>query len=204
MADLDSLAHVALQVALLVHDFHRPPAQHVARPHDQRITQRRRFFQGFWLGTRGGVGRLAQFERMQQLLEPFTVFGRIDHVRRGANDRHAIGFQVQRQLQRCLAAILNNHAPRLFLVNDFQHVFQRQGLKIQPVRRVVVGRDRFRVAVDHDGLVAIFPQGQRRVHAAIVKLDALTNAVRSAAQHHDFFLVRRFSFAFTAGVESVR
>ena len=34
---LDRLAHVALQVTLLVHDFHRPPAQHVARAHHQRI-----------------------------------------------------------------------------------------------------------------------------------------------------------------------
>ena len=31
--------------------------------------------------------------------------------------------------------------------------------------------------------------------AAVVKLDALPNAVRSAAEHHDFFLVGRRGLA---------
>ena len=50
------------------------------------------------------------------------------------------GFQVQRQLQRRLAAVLHDHADRLFLVDDFQHVFQRQRLEVQAVGGVVVGR----------------------------------------------------------------
>ena len=33
------------------------------------------------------------------------------------------------------------------------------------------------------------------MHAAIVKLDALTNTVRATAQHHDFFLVSRVRLA---------
>ena len=33
------------------------------------------------------------------------------------------------------------------------------------------------------------------MYAAIVKLDALANAVWPAAQHHDFFAIRRIGFA---------
>jgi hypothetical protein len=39
-------------------------------------------------------------------------------------------------------------------VDDLQHVLGRQRLEIEPVGGVVVGRDRLRIAVDHDGLVA--------------------------------------------------
>ena len=135
---------------------------------------------------------------MQELLKTFTVFGRIDHVGRGADDGHAVAFEVQRQLQRRLTAVLHDHAKRLFFVNDLEHVFQRQRLEIQAIRGVIVGGHGFGVAVDHDGLVTVFAHGQCRVHAAVVKLNALADAVGTAAQHHDLFLVGRCGFAFAA------
>ena len=49
---------------------------------------------------------------------------------------------------------------------------------------VVVRRDGLRVAVDHDRLVPRLAHGHGRVRAAIVELDALSNAVRSAAENH--------------------
>src|SRR5207248_108658 len=45
--------------------------------------------------------------------------------------------------------------------------------------------DGLRVAVDHDRLVAVLAQRERRVHAAVVELDALPDAVRSATEHDD-------------------
>ena len=39
MTDLDRFAHVALKIALLVHDLHGATAQHIARAHHQRVTQ---------------------------------------------------------------------------------------------------------------------------------------------------------------------
>src|SRR5471032_1964206 len=192
---LDRFAHIAFQVALLVDDFHRAAAQHVGRTHYKRVAdflcQRQRF--GF--GARGAVRRLAQFQLVQHLLETLAVFGSVDHVRRGADDRHAIRFQVQRQLQRSLAAVLHDHAHRFFDGDDFQHVFQGQGLEIQAVGGIVIGRHGFRVAIDHDGFVAIFAHGEGRVHAAIVELDTLADTVRATAQYHDLFLVGRIRFA---------
>ena len=149
MADLDGLAHIALQVALLVHDFHGASAQHIAGAYHQRVTERSGFFQGLGFSAGGGVGRLAQVERVQQFLKTLAVFGSVNHVGAGADDGHAVGFQIQRQLQGGLAAVLHDHAQRLFLVHDFQHVFQSQRFEIQPVRGVVVGRYGLRIAVDH-------------------------------------------------------
>ena len=198
MTDLDGFAHVTLQVALLVHDFHGAAAQNIARTHHQRVTEGGSFFKRLGLGTGRRVGRLAQLELVQELLKAFTVFGRVDHVGRGADDGHAVALQVQRQLQRRLATVLHDHAERLFFVNDLEHVFQRQRLEVQAVGGIVVGGHGFGVAVDHDGLVTVFAHGQCRVNAAVVKLDALADAVGAAAQHHDLFLVGRCGFAFAA------
>jgi hypothetical protein len=38
---------------------------------------------------------------------------------------------------------------------------------------------------------AVFPQGQRRMHTAVVELDALADAVRTTTQHHDLLVARR-------------
>ena len=65
---------------------------------------------------------------------------------------------------------------------DVQHVFGRERLEEQPVARVVVGRHRLGVAVDHHGLEARVAQRERGVHAAVVELHTLADAVRPAAE----------------------
>ena len=79
---------------------------------------------------------------------------------------------------------------RLLALDDAQHVLERQRLEVELVGGVVVGADRLRVAVDHDGLEAVFLQREGGVHAAVVELDALPDAVRAAAEDHDL-LARR-------------
>ena len=95
---------------------------------------------------------------------------------------------VQRvgELQRGLAAELDDDAVQRAVLlldpQDFHHVLEGQRLEIEPVGGVVVGRDRFRVAVDHDRLVARVGQRVAGVAAAIVELDALADPVRAAAE----------------------
>ena len=86
--------------------------------------------------------------------------------------------------QRRLAAELDDHALGLLDLDDRQHVLERQRLEVQPVGRVVVGRDRLRVAVDHHRVAAGLAHGHRRVHAAVVELDALADPVRAGAEDH--------------------
>ena len=95
------------------------------------------------------------------------------------------------KLERRLAAVLHDHAEGFFLVDDLEHVLQRQRLEVEAVGGVVIGGHRFRVAVDHDGLEAVLAQRHRRVHAAIVEFDPLPDAVRPAAEHDDFLPVGR-------------
>ena len=99
------------------------------------------------------------------------------------------------ELQRRLAAELDDDADELagllLGAQDLQHVLGRQRLEIEPVGGVVVGRDGFRVAVDHDRLEAGLAQRKGRVAAAIVELDALADAVRTAAEDDDLLARRR-------------
>ena len=106
------------------------------------------------------------------------------------------------ELERRLAAELHDHAVGLLRSHDVQHVLERQRLEVQLVRRVVVGRDRLRVAVDHDRLVARLAQGERGVHAAVVELDPLADAVGTAAEDHDLLaLAARASLSLPGGVD---
>ena len=115
--------------------------------------------------------------------ERTPVLGQVDRLRRRADDRQAQVLQVLREPERGLAAQLHDDAddrPRGRLgVVDLEHVLERERLEVQPVGGVVVGRHRLRVAVDHDRLVALLAQRQRRVDARVVELDALPDPVRA-------------------------
>ncbi len=135
-----------------------------------------------------------RLEIVEELLEPLAVLGEVDGVGRGAEDRDALGFERVGELQGRLAAELDDDAVEgaVFLLDpeDFEDVFQRQRFEIEPVGGVVVGADRLRVAVDHDGLVARIGQREAGVAAAIVELDPLADAVRAAAEDDDLLGVR--------------
>ena len=102
---------------------------------------------------------------------------------------------VWRELERRLAAKLHDDALQLavraFLIDDGEHILRRQRLEVEPVGGIVVRRNRLGIAVDHDGLVARLGQRERGMAAAIVELDTLSDAVRTAAQDDDLFAFRR-------------
>ncbi len=107
---------------------------------------------------------------------------------------HELGGQAARQLQRGLPAERHHHADQaraagpgrcLLGLDDVHHVLVGERLEVEAVGGVVVGRDRLRVAVQHDGLVAGVAEGEAGVDAAVVELDALPDAVgaRPEDQH---------------------
>ena len=108
----------------------------------------------------------------------------VDGLGAGAHDGHARLGERVRQLERRLAAQRHHHAVGLLHVHDVHDVLERERLEVQLVGRVVVGGHGFRVAVHHDGLEPGLRQRIGRVHAAVVELDALANAVRACAQDH--------------------
>ncbi len=148
-------ADIARQIRVVVNDFHRAATEHITRPHDQRIAD----FAGERERLVGivcdAIGRLSQAEFLDQFLESLAIFGKVDRIGRRADDRHTGGFERACELQRGLSAVLHDDAFRLFLVDDLEHVFERHRLEIQAIGSVVVGRDSLRIAVDHDGFIAI-------------------------------------------------
>jgi hypothetical protein len=98
------------------------------------------------------------------------------------------------ELQRGLSAELHDDAFGLFVQDDVVDVLPEHRLEVELVGGVEVRAHGLRVAVDHDGLVAEFLGGEHTVHAAVVELDALADAVGAAAQHHDLLAVAAHAF----------
>ena len=85
-------------------------------------------------------------------------------------------------------------------MHDFEHVLKRERFEVEAIRRVVVGGHGLGIAIHHDRFVPGITQRHGSVHTRVVELDALTDAIRSAAEddygrlraRHDFgFLVVR-------------
>ena len=106
-------------------------------------------------------------------------------VGRSAQDFEAAALQRLGDLKRRLAAELDDHAQGLFHARDIEHVLRRQRLEVKLVRDVEVRAHGLGIGVDHDRLDAGRAKSHRGMHAAVVELDALADAVGPAAQDHD-------------------
>src|SRR4051812_15966847 len=104
--------------------------------------------------------------------------------------------QIKSQIQRCLSTKLHNNAGWLLLSHDVQNIFECKRFEIEPVGSVIVRGNSFGTAVDHDGLIALLLESERRMAAAIIKLDALPDPVRTASKNYDFLTICRLSFVF--------
>ena len=184
---------VALEIGGAVDDGHGAAAQHVGRADDQRIAQALGDEASLLERIGDAVLGLGQFELVEELGEQVAVFGQIDGVGLGAEDRHAGLLHGFGQVQRGLAAELDDDAVQravlLFGFEDLDDVFFGQRLEIEAIGGVVVGRDGFGIAVDHDGFIAGFAEREGGMAAAIVELDALADAVGTAAEDDDLLAV---------------
>ena len=179
-------ADVTLQGGVVVDDLHAAAAEHVGRPHQHRIADLVGDRLGLGVGERRAVPWRGQARRGEQPAERAAFLGQVDGVRAGAGDRHPCLGEPAREAERRLPAELHDdpgdRARGLLGVHHLEHVLEGERLEVQPVRGVVVGGHRLRVAVDHHGLVAGRGQRERGVHARVVELDALPDAVRAAAE----------------------
>ena len=109
-----------------------------------------------------------------------------------------MAFEVGGEVERGLAAELDDDAVRLFLVADVEDILEGERLEEELVRGVVVGGNGFRVGVDHDGFIAEFLEGKGGVDATVVELNALADPIRAAAEDDDFLFVGLAGFIFIA------
>ena len=190
-ANARSLGHVIAQMLGIVGDHHAAAAQHVARTHQQRVADVRGH--GLGLLKRGCLARrrVHDAQLVEQSGKALAVLGKVDGIGLGAHDVHAALLEHARQLKRGLAAKRHHDAIGALNVDNVHDVLVGERLKVQAVGRVVVGRNGLGIAVDHDGLKAAGRQRVARVHAAVIELDTLSNAVGAGAQDHRLGLVRR-------------
>ena len=148
---------------------------------------------GLGLLKRGCLARrrIHDAQLVEQGGKALAVLGKVDGVGLGTHDVHAALLEHARQLKRGLTAERHHDAVGALNIDDIHDVLVGERLKVQAVRGVVVSRDGLGVAVDHDGLEAAGRQRVARVHAAVIELDTLANAVGAGAQDHRLGLVRR-------------
>ncbi len=192
--------HVANDRFFVVGNHHGASAKHIRRPHQHGISDPTRAINRFVNGGGHHPGRLRDLQLFEQFIEMFSVFSQVNGFRRRTDNVHASGLQGQRQVQRRLSSELHDHAHwralRRFVLVDRPNVLKRQRLEVEPVAGIVVGRDRFRIAIDHDRLVPVIAQRERRVATAVVELNSLPDAIGAAAENDDFLLICRSGFVF--------
>ena len=187
IGNLNCVLHIVSQLVFVVDDFHSSSAQYIGGTYYQRVADFFRQTNTIFNATSGAVRWLFQAQLVDHLLEALSIFCFVDRIRTGTNNRHAGCLQGTSQLQWGLSTILDNHPFRLLDVTDFKHILQGDRLKEQPIGSIIIRGHGFRITVDHDGLVTVFSHRQCCVHTAIIKLDTLTNTVRTTTQHHDIF-----------------
>src|ERR1044072_1073030 len=197
------VAHVFLETLFVVNHRHRASAKDITRTNQHRGTNLFRNTLCLVTRRRHAVFRLRYSQLREQRAESFAIFGEINRVSRRYNNRHAGFVQTHRKIQRRLSAKLDDHSFRFLDVDDVHHVFEGQRFEIETIGSVVIGRNSFRIAVDHDGLEAGVAQRERGVTTAVVKLDSLPDAVWPGAEDHDLARVggRCFAFRFVSRIK---
>ncbi len=189
-ADLRRRRDVADELAGVLHDLHRPPAQDVAGAHEHRVADDLRGVERFLDAVDARARRLGDTQAGEELLEPSPVFRQVDGLRARSDDRHRSVVQRGRQVHRRLTAELHDGRRRLaaslgavpgLVLENVPHRLFVQGLEVQPVARVEVGGHGFGVRIDHHRLIASVAQRPRRVHRCVVELDPLSDADGPAA-----------------------
>ena len=182
LVGLDVGLQVGVEILGRVADLHRPAAEHVGGPDQEREADLFGDHRRLLGRERRAVGRVLDAELAQQGAEAAAVLGEVDRVDGRAEQRDPGLLEVAGELQRGLAAELDDHALGPLLLADGEHVLGGERLEIEAVGGVVVGRDRLRIAVDHHRVATELAGGHRRVHAAVVELDPLADPVGPGAE----------------------
>ena len=113
------------------------------------------------------------------------VFGIINIFSLRAEDGNFLRIKGHGQVIGYLASGRENHPPGRFQFNNIHNPFKSQLVKIEPVAHVVIGRNGFRIVIDHYRTPAFPANSQQRLHTAPVKFNGTPNAVGSGAQYHN-------------------
>ena len=183
----DRFADIPVELPFRSHDRHAASAQDKTRTHQHRIADFRRDPMCIADRTGNAARRLPDPDLINQTLEEITVLGEIDIVRRRADNPRSGRLETLREIERGLSAVLHDHPFTPLAVVDLHHVLERKRLEVQPVGRIVIGRNGLGIGIHHHDFVPARSKRECRMTAAPVELDALPDAVGPAAEHHDPF-----------------
>ena len=85
--NFDRFFHTLFQGRLIIDNIHGPSAQHKRGPDEQGVAKFGGDLERFLIAACGSAERLLQFKFVDQPVEPFSVFGQVDAVGTGGDDR---------------------------------------------------------------------------------------------------------------------
>jgi len=132
---------------------------------------------------------LPQAQLIEKGLEKLSIFCQGYAFRPCAEYGHSGLSQGRGEIKGGLPSKLQNNPHGPFGLHNIQYILFCERLKIELVRGVIVGADRFGVTVDHNTFNTLFPQGKGCLHTAIVKLNTLADPVRPSTQDHNLFSI---------------
>ena len=203
LVDLHRGLEVMAKRLFVADDLHRPAAENEARADEYGVPDARRGFDAVLdLGHRRAFGA-RDVKLGKKFFKQVAVFRLVDRRAIGADDLDAAVVKRVGKVDGGLSAEGGDDAFRLLKIDDRHHVFGRERLKVQLVRRGVIGGNGLGVVVDDDGFVARALDGLHRVDGGIIELNALSDTDGAGAQNDELVFVCQAGLIFEIGVKQV-
>ena len=196
IANVTQALAIRLQLSTRIHNFHTASPQHITRTHQHGIAD---FFcdcHCLLYPVRSPVRRSGHLGLFKNLAEFASVLSIVNRLWSSAQNWHSCISEALGKAQRGLTSQLDNDpldgTCRAFCFIYGHDILKRQGLEIESICRVIVGRDGLRIAVHHHCLIGLF-EGEGSMHTGIIEFDSLANAVGAGSQNnHRFAVPRRY------------
>ena len=157
-----------------------------------------------WISTACGKrmrhrgARALEPDLAHRVAEQLAVLGHVDGFARGGDQldavlrEHAFAHQVERGVQRRLAAHRGQQRVGLFLFDDARQRAPVDRLDVDRVGHLRVRHDRRRIRVHEDDAVTLLPQRLAGLRAGVIELARLADDDRAGANDQDAFDVCTF------------
>ena len=117
--------------------------------------------------------------------ELFAVFCIVNVFGLGAKDGNTLFVKTESQVIRNLTTGANNNSVRSFEVENVEHAFKGQFVKVKTVAHIIIRRHRLWIVVDHHRAIAFLANRIECLYATPVKFNRRTNAIRTRAEHNN-------------------
>ena len=127
---------------------------------------------------------LVYAESIKHLGEFVSIFCVINALGCSAQNINACIIQACSEVVWYLTACRQYHSMRCLKVDNIHHPFVGQFVKIETVAHVIVGRNGFRIIVNHHRTPSFFSYCHQSIYATPVKFHRATDAICTRAEHY--------------------